>query len=85
MVTVMSDMLARKRERERVHIADIEYVVRWYDRLRRIRGSRSQLVVACMADVVQSYISRVESGSTNGIGAEALRRILRTYEELEAC
>lgn len=77
-------MLSSKRDRLAVHIADMEYVALFHEHLRRVRGSRSQTLLACMADVAQSYISRVEAGSTHGIGSRALRRILEVYQELES-
>lgn len=76
-------MLAEKREKLFMHHANREYVARFHERLRHIRGTKSQMTIACMADVAQSYISRVESGTTNGIGPAALQRILTTYKELE--
>lgn len=76
-------MITPKLERLRLHCANVEYVALFYDHLRRVRGERPQTLVACMADVVQSYISRVEAGDTQGIGYAALCRILDVYKELE--
>lgn len=75
--------LVDKRERLLSHYRNKEYVARFHEHLRTIRGDKSQMLIACMADVVQSYISRVESGVTNGIGANSLQRILDIYKELE--
>ena len=77
--------VSEKRERLLTHLANVEYVALYCERLRVLRGTRSQHLVACMADVVQSYISRVESGSASGIGSSALQRILTTYKEFEGC
>lgn len=78
-------LTSRKRERLLLHYFNCEYVAKFHEHLRKVRGTHSQMYIACMADVVQSYISKVESGMTNGIGPEALRRILQTYKELEGC
>lgn len=83
MITSIVDALTKKRERALLHIANVEYVARFCEHLRAVRGSRPQMLVACMADVVQSYISRVESGSAAGIGCAALCRILEVYKEME--
>lgn len=72
-----------KQTRLLIHAANIEYVARHFMHLRNTRGMRSQMQIASLADVVQSYISRVESGSTNGIGYAALCRILAVYKEME--
>ena len=80
----VSDMLTRRRERLAAHFFNMEYVARFHEHLRKTRGYRSQMQMACMADVVQSYISRVEAGSTLGIGYEALCRILEVYRGLES-
>lgn len=80
----MLDVLIRRRENSAMHLADMEYVALFHEHLRRVRGNIPQIQVACMADVTQSYISRVESGSATGIGRIALRRILETYQELES-
>lgn len=79
---MVQELLIKKQERLLSHFANRNYVARFHEHLRIIRGARSQMLIACMADVVQSYISRVESGITNGIGPEALRRILNTYREI---
>lgn len=83
MPSTLLDAVARKREKLLLHIANVEYVALFYEHLRKVRGEHSQQYVACMADVVQSYISRVESGNCNGIGYAALCRILDTYKEIE--
>lgn len=77
------EALERRRERFAVRIADAEYVARFHEYMREWRDWRSQEIVAMMADVSQSYISRVESGRVLGIGCDALRRILQVYEEME--
>ena len=77
------DTLTRRREQLLSHMVDQEYVALFHQHLRDVRGSRSQELIAAMADVAQSYISRVESGSTLRIGAAALRRILTVYKEME--
>ncbi len=77
--------LLEKREKLLTHYANRAYVAQNAELLRRTRGVTSQALVALMADVAQSYISRVESGSTAGIGADPLRRILAVYKELEEC
>ena len=83
MITEISDALTRRRARSLLHFANVEYVAKFHEHLRAVRGARSQTFVACMADVVQSYISRVESGSAHGIGYNALQRILAAYREVE--
>lgn len=82
-MTTVLDSLERKRERILTHCANQAYVAMFHEHLRQVRGARSQMLVACTADVVQSYISRVEAGSTNGIGYAALCRILAVYKEME--
>lgn len=82
-MTPVLDSLERRRERALQHCANQEFVALFHEHLRKVRGARSQTLIACMADVVQSYISRVEAGSTHGIGYAALCRILAVYKELE--
>lgn len=81
---MLNEMLEHKRERLLMHYANREYVARFHEHLRAIRGNRSQMLVACMADVVQSYISRIEAGFTDGIGRQALCRVLDVYKGLES-
>lgn len=81
----MTDIEGKKARFEE-HLANILYVQSYHQRMRELRGSRSQQSIAEAAGVVQSYISRVESGSTAGVGYHALRRILAIYKELDdAC
>lgn len=77
------EAIARRRDRLLLHLSNVDYVANFFEHLRRVRGARSQQLIACMADVVQSYISRVERGSCSGIGYAALCRILDTYKEIE--
>ena len=82
----MTEILAaveRKRERFLEHCANCSYVAIFHQQLRKVRGERPQMQIAAMADVDQSYVSRVEAGSTQGIGYAALCRILAVYKELQ--
>lgn len=83
MTTATVEAAERRRERLLLHMRNVEYVTLFYEHMRKVRGSRSQQLVACMADVAQAYVSRVESGHCNGIGFAALCRILDTYKEME--
>lgn len=75
--------LERRKQRLAIHMQNCIYVMLNHEHLRYTRGLKSQTTVARLADVTQAYISRVESGVTEGIGCEALCRILETYKELE--
>lgn len=50
--------------------------------LKELRGPLSQKEVSEAARVPVVYISRVENKGPNGIGAEALRRIVEVYRSL---
>lgn len=78
----MTIELIQKKEKYLLHIRNREYVAIFYERLRHIRGSKTQMLLAYTADVPQPYISRVEAGTTHGIGQEALQRILEAYREI---
>lgn len=83
MSNILLQMTERKREKTLLHLTNMEYVANFHEHLRKVRGVRSQQLIACMADVVQSYISKVESGHCSGISYAALCRILNVYKEIE--
>lgn len=46
---------------------------------RSLRGDRTQEEIACIAQVCQATLSRLEHGKLNGIATFQLIRILRVY------
>lgn len=70
-----------------LHKLDVErraYVAKNFEALREIREALriTQKEVAVIAGVSQGRVSAVENGSTFGISAEALGRLLNVYKEL---